>query len=266
MLAEGAMIGVTAAMRHCCFEECAAHAYAVQCWSLRQQDCTVPPLGSRHALWRCLKQCIKECTGTALQALAAVSRVTPARPNPLPDPPVDDTTEHARHAPLLPVPEIQGVFLFGYTMYSRLAQPPGWRSNVSNAGVPTMVVNGSADVCAQYTKGSFERLQAPKVAVELRDLGHFSIADTVWRKSPSDDACSLPREAQARAVAASATRWFQFLAADRDEGQPIVSHMAAPQRCAWLHENVADMVVAAYEDLRSPATSRPNATEQAAAA
>jgi hypothetical protein len=127
-------------------------------------------------------------------------------------------SEAALTAPLQALPGLQGLFLTGYTLLDRFSEPPEWRNYLRNASVPPVLFeNGADDQLANTTAGTFARLPAPKAAVLLKDLNHFSVADRAWLVRPEPPS-PLSQKAQVQRVTDTAITWFDALLAKQQRG------------------------------------------------
>ena len=183
-----------------------------------------------------------------MQIVAALTQESPeAPPRPAGAPPPTGIPDAALAAPLEPLPEVAGAFLYGYTLFDRFVDPPRYANGTVDAGVPVLVANGQLDSLNFTTIGTYERVEVPKAAALLKELNHFSIADDIWLVREEAQSAVARRE-QVAVVVGATHLWFTLLGALRGgrgevlQGLKLLSNpavlLAVPR---YLGEIAADL-------------------------
>ena len=100
----------------------------------------------------------------------------------------------ATAVPLRALPEVKGIFGWGYTLLNRFGDPSEpYQTYLNNVTAlpPFFFANGEYDQIGNTTKDTFDRVPGPVTAAAvLADLNHFSIADRQVRACPSSEVIS----------------------------------------------------------------------------
>ena len=125
----------------------------------------------------------------------------------------------ATDVPLRPLPEVKGIFGWGYTLQDRLSPGMPYMKYLENATniPPFFFANGEYDQAVDSTEGTYDRVPGPfKAAGVLANLRHFSIADRQWLVR-NETVSTLPQAEQVARVTALASIWFAYIDAGNSE-------------------------------------------------